>query len=80
MLLPAKPSESDYTGTRLVAKDLALLGRGYGMYSGRQLARPARIFVGRLPELNTLTVALASAQAGEPQVVLVQGEAGIGKS
>lgn len=50
------------------------------MYSGRQLARPARIFVGRLPELNTLTVALASAQAGEPQVVLVQGEAGIGKS
>ncbi len=50
------------------------------MNRGRKSARPERIFVGRLPELNTLTAALAAARAGEPQVVLIQGEAGIGKS
>ena len=46
----------------------------------RQHARPARVFVGRLRELNALAAALAAARAGEPQVVLIQGEAGIGKS
>jgi len=34
------------------------------------------MFVGRVPEL----AALAAARAGAPQVVMVQGEAGIGKS
>ena len=42
--------------------------------------RPARVFVGRLLELAALRAALAAARAGEPQVVLIQGEAGIGKS
>jgi len=45
-----------------------------------QDARPARVFVGRGPELATLKAALAAAQTGQPQVVMVQGEAGIGKS
>lgn len=46
----------------------------------RRDRRPARVFVGRGPELDALDAALAAARAGEPQVVLVQGEAGIGKS
>ena len=46
----------------------------------RTHARLGRIFVGRLPELATLAGALAAAHAGESQVVLIQGEAGIGKS
>jgi DNA-binding CsgD family transcriptional regulator/tetratricopeptide (TPR) repeat protein len=40
----------------------------------------ARVFVGRGPELAALGEALAAARAGEPRVVMVQGEAGIGKS
>ena len=43
-------------------------------------ARPAHVFVGRVPELAALAAALAAVRAGEPQVVLIQGEAGIGKS
>ncbi|WP_346177642.1 helix-turn-helix transcriptional regulator [Streptomyces cuspidosporus] len=38
------------------------------------------VFVGRAEELATLTDALARATAGEPQVLLVGGEAGVGKS
>ena len=47
---------------------------------GGRLARPARAFVGRGPELAALSAALAAVRAGEPQVVMAQGEAGIGKS
>jgi DNA-binding CsgD family transcriptional regulator len=43
-------------------------------------ARHERVFVGRRPELTALSAALAAARAGNPQVVLVEGEAGIGKS
>jgi hypothetical protein len=50
------------------------------MDGDRQCAASARVFVGRRPELGALAVALAAARTGEPQVVLVQGEAGIGKS
>jgi DNA-binding CsgD family transcriptional regulator len=46
----------------------------------RKRARPAHVFVGRQQELAAITAALAAARAGEPQVVLIQGEAGIGKS
>lgn len=45
-----------------------------------QQTRTARAFAGRLPELDALAAALTAARAGEPKVVLVQGEAGIGKS
>ncbi|MET7936665.1 AAA family ATPase [Streptomyces sp. NPDC005322] len=38
------------------------------------------VFVGRAEELATLTDALARATAGEPQVLLVGGEAGVGKT
>lgn len=51
-----------------------------GVDPGEREARPARVFVGRVPELAALAAALAAARAGEPRVVMVQGEAGIGKS
>jgi DNA-binding CsgD family transcriptional regulator len=50
------------------------------MDGDRTFGRLARVFVGRLPELGALRAALTAASAGEPQIVLIQGEAGIGKS
>jgi len=50
------------------------------MDGDRTFGRLARVFVGRLLELGALRAALTAASAGEPQVVLIQGEAGIGKS
>ncbi|MFL4947922.1 AAA family ATPase [Streptomyces sp. MMS24-I31] len=38
------------------------------------------VFVGRADELNTLHDALARAAAGEPQALLIGGEAGVGKT
>src|SRR3954466_3933314 len=38
------------------------------------------VFVGRAPELATLEAALAGAAEGEPRLVLVGGESGVGKS
>ncbi|MFI5805346.1 helix-turn-helix transcriptional regulator [Streptomyces sp. NPDC051561] len=38
------------------------------------------VFVGRSEELNTLNDALARATAGEPQALLLGGEAGVGKT
>jgi DNA-binding CsgD family transcriptional regulator len=54
--------------------------RNSGADPGGRDARPARVFVGREPELAALASALAAARAREPQLVMVQGEAGIGKS
>ena len=50
------------------------------MDGDRTFGRPARVFVGRLLELAALRAALTAARAGEPHVVLIQGEAGVGKS
>uniref|UniRef100_UPI003AF32498 AAA family ATPase n=1 Tax=Streptomyces albidus (ex Kaewkla and Franco 2022) TaxID=722709 RepID=UPI003AF32498 len=38
------------------------------------------VFVGRRDELTLLTDALARADAGEPQMLLLGGEAGVGKT
>ncbi len=43
-------------------------------------SRSERVFAGRVLELEMLAKVLAAASSGEPQVALVQGEAGIGKS
>jgi DNA-binding CsgD family transcriptional regulator/tetratricopeptide (TPR) repeat protein len=43
-------------------------------------AAPAQVFVGRERELAALNAALSSARSGEPRVVMLEGEAGIGKS
>jgi DNA-binding CsgD family transcriptional regulator/tetratricopeptide (TPR) repeat protein len=40
----------------------------------------AAVFVGRRAELSALEQALESARAGRPQIVMVEGEAGIGKT
>ncbi len=45
-----------------------------------QYSPPERVFAGRALELELLAKALAAASSGEPQIALVQGEAGIGKS
>jgi DNA-binding CsgD family transcriptional regulator/tetratricopeptide (TPR) repeat protein len=50
------------------------------MDGDRTSGHAAGVFVGRLPELAALRAALTAARAGEPQVVLIEGEAGIGKS
>src|SRR6059058_3847745 len=38
------------------------------------------VFVGRADELDTLNASLARARAGEPQALLLGGEAGVGKT
>ncbi|WP_344328922.1 helix-turn-helix transcriptional regulator [Streptomyces macrosporus] len=43
-------------------------------------ARVSPVFVGRGDELTALVVALARAATGEPQAVVVAGEAGVGKT
>ncbi|MER7788963.1 AAA family ATPase [Streptomyces sp. NPDC097640] len=50
------------------------------MLDGVQHTSVSPVFVGRAQELAVLTDALACAAGGEPQVVLVGGEAGVGKS
>jgi DNA-binding CsgD family transcriptional regulator len=66
----------------MLPTDLAWHGGGgnSSVDPGGRCTRPARVFVGRGPELAALAAALAAARAGDPQVVMVQGEAGIGKS
>jgi DNA-binding CsgD family transcriptional regulator len=62
-------------------KRLRVMRLGWGPMDGdRTHARPKRVFVGRAPELAELSAALAAAHASDPQVVLIEGEAGIGKS
>jgi DNA-binding CsgD family transcriptional regulator len=50
------------------------------MHGAALSARPAEVFVGRKQELIALAAALDKASANEPRLVLIQGEAGIGKS
>jgi DNA-binding CsgD family transcriptional regulator len=57
-----------------------LRGGDSGMNGNGLFAPAAPVFVGRQPELATLATALAAVRAGEPRVVLIRGDAGIGKS
>ncbi|MCZ7416372.1 MULTISPECIES: helix-turn-helix transcriptional regulator [unclassified Streptomyces] len=50
------------------------------MLDGVQASSISPVFVGRGAELSELTDALARAAVGEPQVVVVGGEAGVGKT
>ncbi|WP_272951801.1 helix-turn-helix transcriptional regulator [Streptomyces xinghaiensis] len=50
------------------------------MLYGVEVTAISPVFVGRAGELGTLTGALSRAAAGEPQTLLVGGEAGVGKT
>lgn len=50
------------------------------MLGGVETKSVSPVFVGRTTEFDTLTDALAGAAAGEPQALLVGGEAGVGKT
>ncbi len=51
-----------------------------GMLSAMEQISVSPVFVGRGTEIGTLDAALRRAMAGQPQAVLVGGEAGVGKS
>jgi DNA-binding CsgD family transcriptional regulator/tetratricopeptide (TPR) repeat protein len=59
-------------------QDPARLGMPLGIKAGRPSG--GGVFVGRAEELAVLEAAAAEACGGHPKVVLVEGEAGIGKS
>jgi len=50
------------------------------MYVDSGTLPSAQVFVGRQAELRVLAAALSAARAGQPRVVLIEGESGIGKS
>ncbi|MGW3101699.1 helix-turn-helix transcriptional regulator [Streptomyces sp. NPDC001100] len=50
------------------------------MLAGVETRSVSPVFVGRADELDTLNDALARAAAGEPQALLLGGEAGVGKT
>ncbi len=47
---------------------------------GAPRGRPAEIFVGRRGEVEEIAAALADADGGQPRIVLVEGDAGMGKT
>ncbi|PCG85969.1 hypothetical protein CIB93_11480 [Streptomyces sp. WZ.A104] len=52
----------------------------YAMLGGVETRSVSRVFVGRAEELASLTEGLARAASGEPQALLIGGEAGVGKT
>jgi Bacterial transcriptional activator domain/AAA ATPase domain len=82
---PAIPTPGTESGADLCELHRQLLTGDPGWYAPdpapRMVAGAAgKIFVGRPEELAALEAAAATARAGQPAVVLVEGEAGIGKS
>ena len=74
-------SRATYTpGDRLSLGKTLVLTLDVGWDELRYAAPVMGPFVGRGAELGTLRSELARATAGEPRVVLIEGEAGIGKS
>ncbi|MFE2023493.1 AAA family ATPase [Streptomyces sp. NPDC059499] len=57
-----------------------VLSHAYAMLSDVETNTVSPVFVGRAGELASLTDALARASAGEPQALLIGGEAGVGKT
>ncbi|MEU7697925.1 AAA family ATPase [Streptomyces sp. NPDC039028] len=53
---------------------------GCAMLGAVETRSVSPVFVGRAGELTALTEALSSATAGEPQALLIGGEAGVGKT
>lgn len=61
-------------------KTVAGVSYAYAMLSDVETNTVSPVFVGRAGELAALTATLARAAAGEPQAVLLGGEAGVGKT
>ncbi|OKI98346.1 hypothetical protein AMK10_06005 [Streptomyces sp. CB02058] len=61
-------------------KTRAGVSYSYAMLSGVETNTVSPVFVGRAGELAALTDTLTRARAGEPQALLVGGEAGVGKT
>nr|WP_241518957.1 helix-turn-helix transcriptional regulator [Streptomyces sp. CB03238] len=58
----------------------AVMSEGCAMLGNVETRSVSPVFVGRAGELTALTEALSRANAGEPQALLVGGEAGVGKT
>ena len=56
-----------------------MTGRDSGLPRGEH-ARDTEVLIGRAAEQAAITAVLERALAGTPQVVLVEGDAGVGKS
>ncbi|CAM5500380.1 hypothetical protein SALBM217S_05440 [Streptomyces griseoloalbus] len=61
-------------------KTAAPVSRARAMLGGVETKSVSPVFVGRTAELATLVDAFARAGAGEPQALLIGGEAGVGKT
>ncbi len=61
-------------------KTAAPVSRARAMLGGVETKSVSPVFVGRTAELATLIDAFARAGAGEPQALLIGGEAGVGKT
>ncbi|MFC8225687.1 AAA family ATPase [Streptomyces sp. NPDC057287] len=64
----------------VLRKSVAGVSYAYAMLSGVETNTVSPVFVGRAGELAALTDALARAAVGEPQAMLLGGEAGVGKT
>lgn len=67
-------------GEGVPAKTGAALSDPRAMLGPVETRSVSPVFVGRIDELDTLNDALARAAAGEPQALLLGGEAGVGKT
>ncbi|AQW53608.1 regulatory protein [Streptomyces hygroscopicus] len=73
-------AEAAGAGAAGAGKAGAAVSEPYAMLDDVHTTSVSPVFVGRAQELATLEDALARATAGEPQVLLVGGEAGVGKT
>jgi DNA-binding CsgD family transcriptional regulator len=61
-------------------REMSSLSVAYAMLRGMESRTVSPVFVGRRPERAALAESLARAGGGQPQAVLIGGEAGVGKT
>ncbi len=72
------PSTAAAAGGRVPAERRVLAD--LELFADPEVLAGREVFVGRMGELAVLAAAAAAARGGEPKVVLIEGDAGIGKS
>jgi len=77
---PARQTGGTVLRAAALPKTGAALSDPRDMLAGVETRSVSPVFVGRADELDTLNDALARAAAGEPQALLLGGEAGVGKT